>query len=43
MQELICLSAFYITTLTLLYSLRLQGGGAIVPLNPPLYTEAIDC
>ena len=30
---------FYITTLTLLYSLRLQGGVgtiALLPLNPPL-------
>ena len=29
MQELTCLVHFYITTLTLLYSLRLQGGGGV--------------
>ena len=41
MQELICLVHFYITTLTLQYSLRVQGGGyspLAPPLNPPLMT-----
>ena len=41
MQELTCFSAFYITTLTLLYSLRLQGG-AVAPLNPPLTRTGSD-
>ena len=34
MQELICLIYFYITTSSLLYSLRLQGGG-YSPHSPP--------
>ena len=29
------LAHFYIATLTILHSLRLQGRGAIAPLNPP--------
>ena len=34
MQELLCFIAFYNTTLTLLYSLGLQGGRRLYPLAP---------
>ena len=32
---------FSINTSSLLYSLRLQGGGSIVPLNPPLHPVGV--
>ena len=48
MQELMCFKALHINTLSVLYSLRLKGGGysPLAPLNLPLrniYAFMEDC